>query len=72
MVSQTLQRTVGALNAEDRADLLDYMQRTAPVEAPLSDEQVALISSRDAEMDADSSLGIPAHEFFARLRAKSR
>jgi len=36
----------------------------------LTDEQVPTIDRRDAEMDADPSIGVPRDEFMARLRAK--
>ena len=70
MVSQTLQRTVDALSADDQADLLEYLQRTTGNSGwELTDQQLALISSRDQEMDADPMVGIPGDQFVGDLRS---
>ena len=70
MVSEILQRTVGALNADDQADLLEYLQRTTGGSGwELTDQQLALISARDQEMDADPALGVPGEQFIDDLRS---
>ena len=70
MVSQTLQQTVDALSVEDRVSLLEYLERTTDFGDVLTDDQLATITRRDEEMDADPSLGISEREFATRLRAR--
>ncbi|MDR0783588.1 MAG: hypothetical protein LBE83_07520 [Propionibacteriaceae bacterium] len=71
MVSQTLQRTVDALSVEDRVGLLEYLERTtAFTDTVLTEDQLAMIARRDAEMDADPLLGVSEEEFMSTLRAR--
>ena len=71
MVSLTLQQTINELSIEDRADLLEYLERTTDFgDTTLTSEQLATIARRDAEMDIDPSIGLSEHEFMTRLRAK--
>ena len=71
MVNVTLQRTVDALSMEDRASLLEYLERTSNFsDTTLTEEQLAIIAGRDAEMEANPSIGISEDEFMSKLRAK--
>jgi len=71
MVSSALRETVDALSAEDQVSLLEYLERIVGVDdVELSDEQLATLDRRDAEMDVDPSLGVSRNEFIARLKAK--
>jgi len=71
MVSPTIYEAVDALSVEDRMSLLEYLERTVGVDdMTLTDEQLATLDRRDAEMDADPALGVSEDEFFARLEAK--
>ena len=71
MVSSALYEAVDALSIEDRVSLLEYLERTIGVDdMTLTDEQLATLDRRDAEMDADPTLGVTEDEFFARLEAK--
>ena len=71
MVTLPLQETIDGLSVEDRVGLLEYLERTTDFgDATLTDEQLATIARRDAEMDADPSIGLSEQEFMARLRTK--
>ena len=71
MFSEALRETVDALSPDEQASLLEYLERVVGVDdMKLTDEQLATIDRRDAEMDADQSLGVSRDEFMARLRAK--
>ena len=69
MVTRALQEIVDALSVEDRVSLLEYLERTTDLDGmTLTDKQLAVIDRRNAEMDADPSLGVSEDEFMARLR----
>ena len=71
MVTPALREIVDALSTEDRVSLLEYLERTTDLgSVTLTDEQLAVIARRDAEMDADPSIGVSEDEFMARLRAQ--
>jgi putative addiction module component (TIGR02574 family) len=54
---------------EERISLLEYLEQVISLEdSPLSEEQRAMLDRRDAEMDADPSIGLTKEEFFERLR----
>lgn len=71
MVSTALRETVDALSVEDQVSLLEYLERVVGAgEVNLTDEQLATLDRRNAEMDADPTLGVSEDEFFARLETK--
>ena len=71
MVTMELREAVDALSVEDQLSLLEYLERIVSVgDEPLTDEQLATVCRRDAEMDADPTLGISEEEFFSRLESK--
>ena len=71
MVTAAFLETVDALSVEDQVSLLEYLERVVGAsDADLTDEQLATLDRRDAEMDADPSLGVSRDEFIARLKAK--
>jgi len=71
MVNLTLQRTIDSLSMEDRASLLEYLERTSNFnDTTLTEAQLAVIASRDAEMDANPSIGVSEDEFMSKLRNK--
>jgi len=71
MVSAALRETVDALSVEEQVSLLEYLERVVGAgDADLTNEQLATVRRRDAEMDAVPSLGVSEEEFFARLEAK--
>ena len=72
MVTAALREAVDALGIEDRMSLLEHLERTIDDldDEPPTDEQLATISHRDAEMDADPTIGTPEEEFFRQVRAR--
>jgi len=71
MVAMELREVIDALSAEDQLSLLEYLERIVSVgDEPLTNEQLATVCRRDAEMDADPTLGISEEEFFSRLESK--
>jgi len=73
MVTAALRETVDALSVEDQVSLLEYLERVVGAsDADLTDEQLAVLDRRDAEMDADPSIGIPEDVFFRQIRARLR
>ena len=69
--SAALLEAVDALSFEDRVSLLEYLERTTNfTDIELSEEELATLDRRNAEMDADPALAISEDEFFARLKAK--
>ena len=71
MVTTAIREAVDALSAEERVSLLEYLERTTNTDdVLLTDEAIAVLDRRDAEMDADPSIGIPADEFFRQVRAE--
>ncbi|MCL1906554.1 MAG: hypothetical protein FWG08_01335 [Propionibacteriaceae bacterium] len=54
---------------EESISLLEYLEQVISLEdSPLSEEQLAMLDRRDAEMDADPSIGMTKEEFFELLR----
>ena len=63
MVTAALRETVDALGVDEQVSLLEYLDRIVGVDdTELTDEQLATLDRRDANMDADPSLGIPRDE----------
>ena len=71
MVTAALRETVDALSVEDQVSLMEYLERTVGIDdAELTDEHLATLDRRAAEMDTDPTLGMSKDEFIARLKAK--
>ena len=71
MVTTELREVVDALSVEERFSLLEYIERTTDVgDIALTEEELAILDRRDAEMDAVPSIGIPADELFRRIRSR--
>jgi putative addiction module component (TIGR02574 family) len=71
MVSPALQEMVDALGAEDRLSLIEYLMLTTdPTDEAITLAQIDVLARRDAELEADPSIGVTRDEFMARLRAE--
>ncbi|MDR1188004.1 MAG: addiction module protein [Bifidobacteriaceae bacterium] len=71
MVSVTLQEHLGALTMAERVDVIDLLERSLiSSESDLTEEEKSIVRQRDAEMDADPSLGLSWEELDARLQDK--
>ncbi|MCL2470409.1 MAG: addiction module protein [Propionibacteriaceae bacterium] len=72
MVSTELRETVDALSVEERISLMEYLESTIDDfdDDPLTDKQLATLDRRNAEMDANPSMGISEEEFFRQVRAR--
>jgi len=71
MVSTALRETVDALSVDERVSLLEYLERTTDFpDEMLTDEQIAMLDRRAAEMKADPSRGIPSEQLIKRLKDK--
>jgi len=72
MVSTALQEAVVGLSRDEKLALRDFIDITLSAAPELSEEQIAMISRRDAELDADPSSGEDWEQVYARLLAKLR
>jgi putative addiction module component (TIGR02574 family) len=73
MVSPALLDTLGRLSDAERIELRDYLDSTiVPVGISLTEDQQRIIRRRDADLDADPGLALPAREVVAELRADIR
>jgi putative addiction module component (TIGR02574 family) len=69
MVSPDLQESLGSLTMAERVDLIDFLQRSlVPSDTRLTDSEKALIRQRDAELEADPSVGLTWDELDAKLQ----
>ena len=70
MVSSTLQETLGSLTMTERLDVIDFLQRSLlPSDLSLTEQEKMVISQRDAEMDADPSIGLTWDELDTRMQS---
>ncbi|MDR0783305.1 MAG: addiction module protein [Propionibacteriaceae bacterium] len=70
MVSSTLQESLGSLTITERIDVIDFLQRSlVPGDRSLTEQEMTMIRSRDAEMDADPSIGLTWDVLDARLQS---
>ena len=68
MVTLELQEALSRLNLAERLDVIDLLQQSLVVPPVVLDEsQVEMIQQRDAEMDADPSIGLTWDEVRSRL-----
>jgi hypothetical protein len=73
MVSPALLDTLGRLSDAERIELRDYLDSTiVPVGISLTEDQQRVIRRRDADLDADPGLALPARGVIAELRADIR
>ncbi len=71
MVTPALQETLGSLSLSERVDVINFLQRTlVPAPDGLTEQQMATVRRRDAEMDADPSIGLTWDELDSRLQHK--
>lgn len=68
MVNPALQSAIEAMSLDERLELVEYIESTAPVE--VTEQQRATIRSRAAELEADPSIGLTWGELKARLAAR--
>ena len=70
MVTSTMQKAVEALSPKERMELLDYISSTMPTDFELTEDEKTMIRLRDAEMDADPSIGLDWKEVYDELMAE--
>jgi putative addiction module component (TIGR02574 family) len=73
MVSPALQAAVRAMTWDERLELLVFIEQSfedEDTDVELTDEVKEMIRGRDADMDADPTIGVPWDEAKARLTAK--
>jgi hypothetical protein len=69
MIPPAVRDTVDTLTVGERVELRDYLDATLP-EFTLTEAQKDTIRSRDAELDADPSIGIDGHQVYRELMAR--
>lgn len=72
MVTSGLKATVDGLSEAERRDLLHYLEQTVDDDFELTDEQVADIERRDAEIRAGVVEPLTVDQFMQRVRARFR
>ncbi|MDR1512986.1 MAG: addiction module protein [Propionibacteriaceae bacterium] len=71
MIPPAVKDSVDTLTVGERVELRDYLDATLPPpEFTLTEAQKETIRSRDAEMDADPSIGIDGHQVYRELMAE--
>jgi len=71
MVTPALQETLGSLSLAERVEVIDFLQRTlVPASSELDEPQKELVRRRDAQMDANPSIGLTWDELDSRLQHK--
>jgi len=71
MVNPALQSAIDAMSLGERLELVEYIERTvesAPIE--VTEEQKAMIRSREAELREDPSIGLTWDELDARMGSR--
>jgi hypothetical protein len=69
MVSPALQESLGSPTLAERIDVIDFLQRSlVPSPAEVAAQDKAAIRRRDAELDADPSMGLTWAELDAGLQ----
>lgn len=66
-----LQSAIEAMSLDERLELVEYIESTVesePIE--VTDDQKAMLRSRAAELQADSSIGLTWDELKTRLAAR--
>jgi|CXWJ01.1.fsa_nt_gi hypothetical protein len=71
MVSQTLKAAVDALSADERRELLTYLELTVDVDdIVVAERDIAVWRQRRAELENGTSVAVSGDEFRTRLRAR--
>lgn len=70
MVTPTLKATVDQLSDAERRDLLHYLEQTVEDDFALTDEQVAELERRDAELVGGAVEALTVDELMQRVRAR--
>lgn len=70
MVTPTLKATVDQLSDAERRDLLHYLEQTVEDDFALTDEQVAELERRDAELVGGAVEALKVDELMQRVRAR--
>jgi Putative addiction module component. len=72
MVTSSLKATVDGLSDDERRDLLHYLEQTVEDDFRLTEEQVAELERRDAELQTGAVEPLTAGQLMHRLRAHTR
>lgn len=72
MVTPTLKAAVDQLSDAERRDLLHYLEQTVDEDFVLTDEQVAEIERRDAELANGAVEPLTVGDLMQRVRARIR
>jgi putative addiction module component (TIGR02574 family) len=73
MVTDTLQRAIGELTPDELAELreaIDYALDPTQTSTSLTAAQERMVTSREAEMAADPSIGLTREELNERIRVR--
>lgn len=70
MVTSSLKAAVDGLSDAERRDLLHYLEQTVEDDFELTDEQVAELERRDAEIRTGSVEPLTVDQFMQRVRAR--
>lgn len=68
MVNPALQSAIEAMSLDERLELVEYIEGTVPVD--VTEQQMATIRSRAAELEADPSIGLSWGDLKVRLAAR--
>lgn len=72
MVTPKLKATVDQLSDAERRDLLHYLEQTVEDDFALTDEQVAELERRDAELVSGVVEAVTVAELLQRVRTRTR
>ncbi len=67
-MNPALQSAIEAMSLDERLELVEYIEGTVPVD--VTEQQMATVRSRAAELEADPSIGLSWGELKARLAAR--
>ena len=67
MVKPALRSAVDALSADERVELVAYIEDTLPSAVGLTSDQVSLLRARRAELQSDPAIGLTWDELDSRL-----
>lgn len=72
MVTSDLKAAVDGLSEAERRDLLHYLEQTVEDDYELTDEQIAELERRDAEIRSGVVKPLTVDQFMHRVRARIR
>ena len=71
MVNPVLQQAVSGLTVPEKVELRDYIDVSLGAQAPLlTEQQIAVVQCRAAELDADPTIALPWEDLNAELMAE--